>query len=128
MTKVGEYLEKKPLLRLELPKMYVVESGRTGVELPVERQIIEIIERNMSRTYYSGNKPREVNILEYILDDKTYPYDIEIEEGKIFASENGFASGVGDLWVWTYYSTLSLEDAREYYEKELERVTEKYLK
>ena len=52
--------------------------------------------------------------------------EIEIEVDKISTSEDGFSSGFGDLWQWSYYCTLSKKDADEYYLKELERVSKKY--
>lgn len=44
MAKVQEYLKKKKIQELGLPKLYLVKSSPEGVEKPVERQVVEIIE------------------------------------------------------------------------------------
>jgi len=43
MSKVQEYLKKKKIQEMGLPKLYVVKSSPDGVEKPVERQVVEII-------------------------------------------------------------------------------------
>jgi hypothetical protein len=40
MSKVQEYLKKKKIQKMGLPKLYVVKSSPDGVEKPVERQVV----------------------------------------------------------------------------------------
>jgi len=121
MGKLQDYLTKKKLDLIGYPRIYVVKSTRESVELPVERTVIAIQYKKIKSNY--SNK--SVFLDEYILDQK-FPYKIEIEEDKINASEDGYSTGFGDLWQWSYYCTLSKKDADEYYLKEIERVSQKY--
>lgn len=111
MSKLQEYFEKKRIERLGLPKIWVVKSTREGVDVPIECQVKQI--DNVS------------NYKRHIISES--PYEIDIENGKVESINEGFGTGFGDLWAWTYYSTLSKEDADKYYLTELDRVTNKYL-
>ena len=122
MGKVQDYLENKRIDSIGYPNIYVVKSTRKGVELPEERRVIDI-QYMSQKSFYSNNKI--VFSDKYVLGEK-FPYEIEIEVDKISTSEDGFSSGFGDLWQWSYYCTLSKKDADEYYLKELERVSKKY--
>ncbi len=122
MSKVQEYLRKKKIKELGLPMMYVVKSTPDGVGKPVERQVVEIKPNYNFVTYSDG---KMVLLSKYVMEDD-FPYEIDIEENNISASNSGYGSGFGDLWGWTYYCTLSKEDAEQYYINEWERVKDKY--
>lgn len=122
MSKVQEYLRKKKIKELGLPIMYVVKSTPTGVDKPVEIQVVEIKPNCVIRNYSDGNK---VPLNRYFMEND-FPYEIDIEQDSISVSESGYGSGFGDTWVWTYYCTLSKEDAEQYYINEWERVKDKY--
>jgi hypothetical protein len=108
MSKVQEYLRNQKIKELGLPTIWVVQSDRTGVSKPVEMQVVEI----------KGNT--------HFLDN--FPHQVRFSEGETSYKEEGYGTGFGDLWGWTCYSCLSKENAETYYEQELERVTNKYLK
>lgn len=112
-TKTQIYLRKKKALEDGLPLFWVIKSSPEGVEKPRSCQSLEKIE--LSTKY------------RYLLETDKFPYELDINKGDISITEKGYGTGCGDLWGWTYYSTISKEDADEYYEKELIRVTEKYL-
>jgi len=122
MNQVQEYLEQKRLEKM--PKMWVVKSDPTGVELPKERTIINKKEKfskvhcGDGRIYYNNR---------YYLDQSEFPFEIDIEEGKTSGKDSGYGFGVGDLWGWSYFCSLYQEEAEQYYQEELKRVTEKYL-
>jgi len=40
MSQVQEYLKRKKIQELGLPKLYIVKSSPQGVEKPVERQVV----------------------------------------------------------------------------------------
>lgn len=119
MNKVQEYLRKKEIERLGLPKIWIVKSERTGVQLPTEHQVVEIRKS-------VGVRNGVLSIDRYVIETG-FPYEIDIVEGEMSTSEEGYGTGVGDLWDWTYYCTLSKNDADRYYIEELKRVNEKYL-
>jgi len=120
---VQDYLEKKRIAKLGLPKAWVIESTPSGVELPVERQVIEF-HANWGVVNYEN---KTVNTSKYFLDDAGFPYEVIIEENKESTSIRGYGTGFGDLWGWSYYVTLNEQDGLDYYAKELKRVTKKYL-
>ena len=121
MTKVQEYLKKKKIQELGLPKLYVVKSSPNGVEKPVERPVVEIIENIAFR-----GKER-LPIDRYKLEG-CYPYEVDILRGEISSKDDGYGTGFGDLWSWSYFSSFSKDDIEKYYEEELLRVQNKYLK
>jgi hypothetical protein len=121
MPKVQEYLKQKKIQKLGLPKLYVIKSSPEGVENPIERQVIEIIEGVGFRIQDKEKLP----IDRYKLDG-SYPYEVDIVRGETSTQDSGYGSGFGDLWGWTYYSSFSKEDADSYYLIELERVKTKY--
>lgn len=124
MGKVQDYLEKRRIAESGLPKAWVVKSTRQGVELPVERQVIDVNENSGLRHY----SHKTVNLSKYLLDKVGgFPYEAIIEIGEKSTGIEGHNTGFGDLWAWTYYVTLDNQDAIEYYAKELKRVTKKYL-
>jgi len=124
MTKTQQYLRDKKIREQDLPKIYVVKSTRDGVEEPVERQIVEIIENYSHRI----TKDKDIPIDKYILDKKTYPYEVQILKDESSTIDKGFFTGFGDTWSWSYFSTLSLEEANSYFNEEKTRIENKYKK
>jgi len=121
MSKVQEYLKKKRILELGLPKLYVVGSSPKGVKKPVERQVVEIIE-NIS---FTGQERLPSD--RYKLEDG-FPYTVDILRGETSIKEDGYGTGFGDLWGWSFFSSFSKEESEKYYQEELTRVENKYLK
>lgn len=89
----------------ELPIMYVIESTREGVQLH-ERNILS----------FSENK--------YNIDG--FPFEVELKEVDSIHVTHGYASGFGDLWFWSLFSTVDKEIANKKFEEEKKRVWEKY--
>lgn len=112
MNKLQEYLKKKRIKELGLPKIYVVKSTPDGVDPIQEKQVIEI------------TQGIRLPIDKYEMED--YPYTIDILRGESSARDEGHGTGIGDLWAWTYFYSLSKEEAEAYYQKEKERVETKY--
>ena len=108
MTKVQEYLHKKRLQdQLQVtPKLYFVKSTREGVDIPLEIQVTNIIKNAYSVTY----------------EFEEYPCSVTIKNNETSSIEEGHGTGVGDLWSWSYYYTLSLDDAEMYYKNEILRI------
>ena len=104
MSKVQEYLKKKKIQELGLPKLYVVKSSPEGVEKPVERQVVEIIEN----VAFRGKERLPID--RYKLDDCGFPYEVDIIRDEISTKDDGYGSGFGDLWSWSYFSSLSKDD------------------
>jgi len=121
MSKLQDYLKKKKIQNMGLPKLYVVKSSPEGVEKPVERQVVEVIE-NVS---FRGKERLPSD--RYKLED-IYPYEVDILRGETSNKDDGYGSGCGDLWAWSYYSSFSMKDAEKYYEEEFMRVKTKYIK
>lgn len=120
MSKVQEYLKNKRIKELGLPMLYIVKSTRDGVNEPIERQVVDIKEgvafRGSEKLIYDR----------YILDEKSYPYEVDILRGNSSSKDDGYASGCGDLWVWSYFSSFDKEEAYKYYDEECLRVKNKY--
>ena len=121
MSKVQEYLKKKKIQELGLPKLYVVKSSPNGVEKPVERQVVEIIEN----VAFRGKERLPID--RYKLEGG-YPYEVDILRGETSSKDDGYGTGFGDLWAWSYFSSFSKDDIEKYYEEELLRIQNKYLK
>jgi len=120
MSKVQEYLRNKRIKELGYPKMYTVKSTRRGVDPPEERQVIEI-----SDDGFIISSEGKIPFKRYKFED-SFPFSVVIQEGKNSSKEEGYGSGFGDLWEWSYYSTFSKEDAEKYYGEESERIKQKY--
>lgn len=123
---VQEYLKKKKIKELGLPKMYIVKSTPKGVSDIKESQVINIVEGKNKKIYsdiYPEGKVIPYKI--YYMEDG-FPYEIDMDEDSISDSVEGHGTGFGDLWGWTYYCTLSEDDAKEYHKNETERVSKKY--
>ena len=113
MGKVQDYLEKKRIEKEGYPTMWVVHSTREGVKEPIERQVIHSV-------YGSQN-------IKYVLKTKEYPFEITLKHGNTSDIDEGYGSGFGDLWMWTYFTSLSKKEGDEWYEEETKRVMLKYL-
>lgn len=123
---VQDYLENKKTKALGLPKLYIVKSTREGVEAICERQVIEITE-NVSYRYGHRNTIDKTPIDRYsFAPDEAYPFSFDIARGEQSAVDQGFGSGTGDLWSWTYFASFSMEEAEQYHKEESIRVQEKY--
>ena len=121
MSKVQEYLKNKKIQEIGLPKLCIVKSSPEGVKKPVERQVVEIIEN----VAFRGDERLPID--RYKLENE-YPYEVDILRGENSTKEDGYGSGIGDLWGWSYFSSFSKEDADTYYYSELDRVQKKYKK
>jgi hypothetical protein len=123
MSKVQEYLKRKKIEELGLPKLYIVKSSRDGVDKPVERQVVDIVETVGHRINDKGR----TSIDRYKLENE-YPYEVDIVKGETSNLDEGYGSGFGDLWGWSYFCSINKDEANQYYQKEYKRVNEKYLK
>lgn len=119
MGKVQEYLREKKIIELGLPKLYIVKSTKNGVENIIEHQVVEIIE-NVS---YLGNERTPSD--RYKLED-SFPYEVDILRGETSKKCDGYGTGFGDLWEWSYFCSLSLDETQKYLEEETERIKNKY--
>ena len=115
MGKVQEYLKNKKIQELGLPTLYVVKSSPEGVEKLVERQVVEIV-KNVA---FKGELRLPVD--RYKLEGG-YPYEVDILRGETSSINEGYGTGFGDLWAWSYFYSFSKEDVEKYYEQELLRV------
>lgn len=99
-----------------MKNIYVFKSTREGVEKPVERKITNVIKG------VSFRGKEKVPVDRYKLDGDYYPYEVDIVRGETSTKDDGYGTGVGDLWSWSYFSSFSLDEAKKHYQKELERV------
>lgn len=130
MSKVQEYLSRKAREKLNLPTMYVVHSSREGVDKPLEKPVTAIkVDAGWSffRKKDGSNLEEKVSLTKYSMEGG-FPYEILIPVGQKSSKEEGHGSGFGDLWSWTYFCTLSKDEALEYYKVESKRVQDKYFK
>lgn len=105
-----------------LPKVWVVKSTREGVSEPMERQVVELYHNYTTQQVGFG---KVQNLGKYILDGD-FPREIYIVEGETSTQEDGYGSGMGDLWSWTYFVSLSKEEALKWRVSEISRIEEKY--
>lgn len=120
-SRVQEYLRKKKIKDLALPKLYIVKSTPEGVDQPVERQVVEIVEG------IGLDCIKNLPIDRYKLEGE-YPYEVDIVRGETSDIDSGYGTGFGDLWGWSYFSSLSKDDADQYFNEESIRVKNKYCK
>lgn len=125
MGRVQDYLQKKKIKELGLPKLYIVHSTRKGVKPPVERQVTEIV-KGVSHIKQINDEKVNIRIDRYRLETNEYPYEVEIREDMESSKDDSYGSGFGDLWSGTIYSTFSKKKANEFYEIESARVKERY--
>jgi len=116
MSKLQEYLKRKRIQDSGLPKIYIVESTSDNVEKPVEKQVVDIIKNVTFRIEGKEMIPSD----RYKLEDS--PYEVDILRGETSSKSDGYSTGVGDLWAWSIFASLSLDEAHEYYQQELTRI------
>lgn len=121
MSRVEEYKKKKFIEQLMLPKLWVIRSDREGVSMPRQLQVISIEEISERTNGFVRTKVKR-----YKFDEA--PFDIDIEEGRDNGMNQGYGSGFGDLWCWTWFCTFSEEEALNFYRMESTRIEETYLK
>ena len=90
--------------------MFIVSSDRTSVDI-TECQTAYILPTTIGIKY-------KIN---------QYPGEVDIKTGETSMIEHGYGSGFGDLWSWSYFFTLSKDEAESYRNVELKRVSDKYL-
>jgi len=78
MSKVQEYLKRKKIEQLGLPKLYIVKSSPESVEIPVERQVVNIVENVAFRRYEL---------------EGSYPYQVDVLRGETSSRDDGYGSG-----------------------------------
>lgn len=93
MSKVQEYLKKKKIQELGLPKLYVVKYSPEGVEKPVERQVVEIIEN----VAFRGKERLPID--RYKLEGG-YPYEVDILRGETSSKDDGYGTGLLGVKRW----------------------------
>lgn len=106
---------------MNLDKLYIVKSTRKGVSEPIGVEILDMVESVAFRI----KNDLKIPIDRYILGEVS-PYAVDIMRGRSSSKDEGYGSGVGDTWSWTYFSSFSLEEANDYYKKELERIENTY--
>ena len=126
MGKVQDYLKQKKIKESGLRKIYIVESTREGVSDVMERQVIDI-KQHVSTIFCGGDNKVNIPVHRYFLETESYPFNVDIEEGEESTLDEGYGSGFGDLWEWSYFSSFSIEEAQEFKEKETKRVEQNYL-
>lgn len=112
--RVQEYLEAKRIKAKNYPKMYVVKSTREGVSEINTRFVNEVQEFE--------------NHYKYLLDKSDYPFEVRIDKGKNFYIDDGYGTGVGDLWYWTYFSSTDEDLCKKFAAMELNRINTEYKK
>ena len=124
MSKVQEYLRKKEIEKRDLPKVWIVKSTREGVSDLMERQISDI---KLGYSWIMRGSSREKETLDrYFILENGFPNKFDLVRGESSTTEDGHGSGMGDLWSWTYFISLSKEEALKWRESEITRIKEKY--
>lgn len=124
MSKVQEYLRKKEIENRGLPKVWVVKSTREGVSGLMERQISDI---KFGHSWIMRGSSREKETLDrYFILENGFPNEFDLVRGESSTTEDGYGSGMGDLWSWTYFISLSREEALKWRVSEIARIEEKY--
>ena len=119
-----EYLREKGRLPKEnLGTMYFFESNRKGVSKIKEILIWNIKDGSGSRT--NGDGVYEKHILKHYSFDQS-PYDATFWPGDIVAENQGWGSGVGDLWGWTHFVSLDKKALEKKRRQERFRILKKY--
>lgn len=122
MGKVQDYLRNKKLVEeIGTDTMYYLYSDRTGVEKRIVK--IDSVEKGSRRQHNGQTTWTESKRYKF----KESPYEMEIYEGDTHGQNDGYASGFGDLWYWSQFCSLDEKVIDELYDKELKRITEKYL-
>lgn len=127
LESIDDDIQGKPVDKaIGFPKLYIVKSTREGVDPPVERQVIDIVEDVSFSIYVDGQiLDKRTPSDRYVLDE--FPHDVDILRGETFRKNDEYCSGVGDTWMWSYFYSLSLEEAEKYFKEESVRVQREYL-
>lgn len=119
-----DYLRKKGLLP---PKpfgtMFSFESTRKGVS-EIKEALIWDIKQVTSRYKDGNNEWAEYIVDHYKLNES--PYNPCIRRGETVGSKEGHGSGFGDLWAWTWFSSLDKSELEKARQKEIQRIAKKY--
>jgi hypothetical protein len=102
---IEEYKRKKAMIG-KPSTMFIIESRPEGVLLH-KREILSIEEND----YKMGS----------------FPFEITLKNEKDIHEKSGYGSGFGDLWGWSYFSTLDEEQAAKLFLDESKRVYDKYI-
>jgi hypothetical protein len=116
-----EYLQKKGEIPPDLGVLHVVNSTRAGVTL-TEEPIWDV--KPVKTTRFVDDQSVVVEGKKYSL--KSAPYEITIFDDMKYAQEDGYGTGVGDLWSHSYFATLDKSVAAKLFEDEKLRVSVKY--
>lgn len=122
MSKMQEYLRKKEIEKLGLPKVWIVKSTREGVSDIMERQISDI---KFGHSWRKSSGEKKTLDRYFILEDE-FPNSFDLVHGENSTTEDGYGSGMGDLWSWTYFISLSKEESLRWRVSEIARIEEKY--
>jgi hypothetical protein len=116
-----DYLRKKGLLPKEpLGTIFCFRSSREGVSEIKELLIWEKVETGGWR----GNRSERISIQNYKMNET--PYNAQIWSDELVAENAGFGSGFGDLWAWSWFSSLDKNELEKSRQKEILRVAGKY--
>ena len=99
--------------------IYFFESNRKGVS-KIKKRLVT----NEQITAHRIEDKKRIPIWRYDIEES--PFHFDIIDGESFSQEDGYASGFGDLWEWSYFGSFDkkvLEDVRK---KEVKRVRKKY--
>lgn len=110
-----QYLRNKGVLPKEdFGTLFEFEATRDGVSTIKEVLIWDIYNGEIIRSWTESGKlvKETIKTKEYHLRES--PYTITIEEGNSIVEKHGYGSGFGDLWSWSQYASLSLEDLEKH--------------
>jgi len=110
-----QYLRNKGVLPKEdFGTLFEFEATRDGVSTIKEVLIWDIHNSEVKRSWIESDKlvKETIKTKEYHLRES--PYTITIEEGNSIGEKHGYGSGFGDLWSWSQYASLSLEDLEKH--------------
>ena len=118
----GEIFSIVPMTKVyevQLQTMWVIFQDQNGTQIPKEIPIVKI-RRNVGVITQIDENITIGRIYDrYSLSDS--PFEIDIIQGKNSSSVDGYGSGFGDLWAWSYHCFLNEDDAIAKY-SELKRI------
>jgi hypothetical protein len=104
-----DYLRNKGILPPDLGEMYFVHSTRTGIK-KYSLPIWGVIPYDKYTTYRFADAP----------------YEINIGNTETFGQKDGYGTGVGDLWSWSYFASLDMSVIEKIFDEENLRIITKY--
>lgn len=110
MNKTDYLVKKGQIADPKNGEMFVIHSTREGVTM----KKIPVWE---ARPFGGRTK--------YIFNEA--PYELKIIDGDEFGEYEGYGSGFGDLWAYSYFGTFDEAVAKFLFSEETKRVTDKYL-